>query len=167
MSDCHKLEQLRKEVLFIDYCSVPESAEGGGGGGSVLLTVFVVLFFALAGSATILLLLRVRRQRQLVDGGGRLARGGVGGGHVGRKLRRMLMAGPTADCLAKLGLSGGEGTMCSPGGGVLHRRSKSLRERAGVDGRLERLSPSALGAGHRFSLAPLHTVLPVPNPDER
>ena len=109
-----------------------EDDGSGAGGGSVLLTVLVLLFLALALSATLLLLVRIRRRRRFLGGGSRPTRaigGGGSGGHLGRKVRRMLMAGPTADCLAKLGLSGTEGAMASsPVGaaGVLHRR-RSVR----------------------------------------
>lgn len=47
-----------------------------------------------------------------------------------------------------------------------HRRSRSLRERTGVDARLERL-PSGPAAGHRVSLSPLFTIIPGVNLEQR
>ncbi|CAI4232543.1 unnamed protein product [Auanema sp. JU1783] len=81
---------------------------------------------------------------------------------------KMIMAERAADCLAKLGLDGSQnvpphGDQTVPNNGHLqptfghHRRCRSLRERTGVDHRLERL-PS--GPIHK---APLYTVMTSAN----
>ncbi len=62
-------------------------------------------------------------------------------------------------------ISGSGANGLSPGFGH-HRRSRSLRERTGVDARLERL-PSGPPPGHRMTVSPLFTVIPGVNLEQR
>uniref|UniRef100_A0A914X0U7 Uncharacterized protein n=1 Tax=Plectus sambesii TaxID=2011161 RepID=A0A914X0U7_9BILA len=131
-------------------------------GRTVLLVVFSVLLL-LGVCACLLLLVGRRRKHHNRHSSGHSSSDSDASASWWRSVT-MLMAERTADCLAKLGLDGeGNGSNgLSPNGFGHHRRSRSLRERTGVDARLERL-PSGPPPGHRLNAAPLFTVIPGVN----